>query len=294
MKKLFLLFLIFPLQFPLLKAQTYHPLVETRKLWSTYHLILPNPPLSDYTKFEGDTTIGLYTYKKVWVSYDAEMTQWYNYGLIREDLQKKVFYTLTYPVYEFLMYDFGANPGDTLMLHGNPYPYVLDSVGTCTLLSGEQRRTIMLHYTWYPCSETWIEGIGSSTFGVLNGGMCGAVGDSHSMLCAWENDTLKYHGPAYHDCFIIDGIISHSLNDQMVRVYPNPASDVLTVYIESGSNAGLHIGIQDLAGRVCIEQVLDGRETLISLKKANLSKGLYIYHISSGNAIIHAGRLTIL
>jgi hypothetical protein len=277
------------------RSQTYHPLVQEGKLWTTYHYFcLDYAATSDYTRFEGDTVIGAVTYKKIWVSTDLAMTQWHINGLIREDAQKKVFLTFSDPSNEFLLYDFNAAAGDTLHFHDNLNPYVLDSIGTYTLLSGEQRKSFMLHCTVFPCFENWIEGIGSITKGVLEGGTCGFVGDDPEMMCDWENDTMKYHSPDYSGCFVITSINNLLQNGQKIRVFPNPASDAITVEIKSGTTISLRIEILDLTGRICLEKNLRTGVTVIPLRKNPIPGGIYLYHIFAGNEILTTGKLTIL
>lgn len=290
----FLSLLIFAgMQF--LEAQTYHPLVANGKIWTTYHsMFLWEPPTSDYTKFERDTTIGSITYKRVWVATDAAMTQWQDYGIIREDAQKRVFYSFTEPAFEYLLYDFNSAAGDTLYLHGNISPYVLDSLGTYTLVTGEQRKKFMLHYTGYDCSETWVEGIGCITYGILNGGFCGLVGDNPKMICGWENDTIKYHWIQYPDCFIFTGINNLSQNGQTITVFPNPASDAITVEIKTGITGSLHIEIMDLTGRIFYKQELSPTTSVIPLDDNTIPAGLYLYRIVSGKETLSTGKLTIL
>ena len=295
MKKICFSSLLLVLGMPFLQAQTYHPLVEEGKLWSTYHFNMPpDPPTSDYIKFEGDTTFGTVTYRKVLQTEHADLTHWNYYGAIREDAQKKVFIQRAYTLNdEILLYDFNIVPGDSLLLVTNPTYYVLDSVGTITLATGEQRKSYMLHYTGYSCNDTWVEGIGSITYGVMNSAFCGFVGDDPNMLCAWENDTLEYHWIDYPDCFVITGI-EITTTEGNVKVFPNPASDAITVEIPSGTSCNFHMEILDLSGRISLERDLEARITVIPVIKTEFHPGMYFYRIFSGNEIITTGRLTIL
>lgn len=296
MKKLYLVCLVLFYAAPFLKSQTYHPLVDEGKRWSARHIFSPTGTIySDYTEFEGDTLIGLYAYKHVWQYTDEAMTQKYLDGFIREDLaQKKVFMRYTDVAEDFLLYDFGAEEGDTLFLHYNPNPYVLDSIQTVTLLSGEQRRSFNLHSNFvYPCTETWIEGIGSISKGVLNSGSCGFVGDDPRMLCAWENDTLKYHNPDYSYCFVITGTGELPSQEPVVGVFPNPASTGINVEIRSGTEP-LQFEITDLTGRIMQSCDLVSKNSRIDLDKHVFSPGIYLYRVRSGNAILTTGKLTVL
>ena len=292
---LFLLFLL--LQTLLLESQSYHPLVDDGKKWSTIHQeSIMNPPTSDYIKFEGDTLIAPYTYKHAWQYLDAAMTQKYLEGFIREDIgQQRVFFRFSDIAAEFLLYDFNAMPGDTLSLHFNPYPYVLDSIGTYALLTGEQRRSLYLHSAVYTfCTETWVEGIGSITKGVLNSGTCGYVGDDPKMLCAWENDSLKYHHPGYSTCFTITGMDEVHQKKQRIAVSPNPASDEVTIRLADDLAGPVHMELLEFSGRIIFSQDLVTRKTTLDLKKHSIHPGIYLIRLFSGTEILTTGKLAIL
>lgn len=275
MKKIYFIFL---LAFSgILHGQTYYPLVSTGKLWSTYHFnMLPNPPSSDYMKLEGDTVFDAITYMKVFKTENENLTQWTYYGAIREDIQRKVFLQYAYTINnERLLYDFNIVPGDSLLLMGNPNYYFLDSVGTVTLETGEQRKSYMLHCKIFPCTETWIEGIGSITFGVMSSGFCGAVGDDPNMLCAWENDSLKYHWSDYPDCFVLTGINDLSQDINSIKIYPNPAIDKITITGLIATREEIIVSIFTINGEAMLNQKIRNSEQL-EIDVSRLAKGIYI------------------
>jgi hypothetical protein len=128
-------------------AQTYHPLVDESKLSSTKHFYcLDNEPTTDYVRFESDTVIGVYTYKHTWCYTNEAMNQRTLRGFIREDIAaKKVYFRYAAAGNEYLLYDFNAAVGDSVWLIDPYFVYVVDSIGTFTLLSGEERRSLKLH-----------------------------------------------------------------------------------------------------------------------------------------------------
>ena len=282
MKKIYLAFVLAFSLISFLQAQSYHPLVETGKLWSTYHWnMIPNPPTSDYIKFEGDTVFGTVTYKKVLKTEHENMTQWTYYGAIREDAQKKVYLQRAYTLNnEILLYDFNIIPGDSLLLVTNPNYYILDSVGTITLATGEQRKSYMLHYTGYACNDTWVEGIGSITYGVMNPAFCGFVGDSPSMLCAWENDTLKYHGSLYPLCFVLTGISDLPQDGQNIKVFPNPATDKITITYSQVTQEDIDVTIFTINGEALLNQKFRYSNPL-DMDVSRLVKGIYLVKIQT-------------
>jgi hypothetical protein len=82
-----------------------------------------------------------------------------------------------------------------------------------------------------------------------------------------------------------------STKSDQVKVYPNPASNLLTIEtgLTNGKNATLRI--YDLQGRVILNCLNLQSGNQISIE--NLLQGFYIYEISLENGIISRGRLTI-
>ena len=142
-------------------GQTYHPFVDTGKVWSTYHNYCKKAGyvFSEFTRFDKDTLIDGKLYKIVWSSPDSNMATWTQTAFIREDAQKKVFLRFPYSTWETTIYNFGALAGDTIELRQDQYGsqlYTIDSINWVILLDGTQRQRFFLHYIDSPCNETWI------------------------------------------------------------------------------------------------------------------------------------------
>lgn len=284
MKRIYLVLFLSFIGMQLSQSQVYHPLVDTGKLWSTYHFdLFGGPPYTDFTKFQGDTTLGLYTYKKVWVD-ETGWGPWSLFGSIREDAMKKVYLVYSYTTIERLLYDFNVTVGDSIYLMDGVHPYVLDSTGTFTLNTGELRKSYMFHSTipGYPCTETWVEGIGSLTFGVLHSGFCGMVGDQPNMLCTWENDTLKYHWD-YPECFIYTGIDNHSEDEPGISLYPNPASDRITIKVNNIQKE-LNVTVSSMKGEKLLQQTFMNQAE-VQMDLNTLAKGIYLVKIQTRQGV---------
>jgi len=290
MKRIFIfsLFLVFCF---IVSSQTYYPIVATGKLWSTYHNIVITF-FSNYTKFEGDSTIDTYVYKKVWESYDTDTTSWMLYGLIRDD-QKKVLFRYPGWNHDMLIYDFGAPVGDTMFLQIDSIPYIMDSISWVTLLDGTQRRQYFVHTdSFYPCSETWIEGIGSLR-GVLGGGTCGFVGDDPKLICFTEHDTLKYHNPNFEECYVVTGTHESNANND-IKLFPNPANGLLNVFFNKPIQRDLVLEIFGIAGNKLLSITINYQKTTIPLNPAIFAPGSYFYRILGEGYTVKAGKLVVL
>ncbi len=232
-------------------AQTYHPFLELNKVWTVewanYMAIPPIVYQITYT-YLGDTVINSIEYK--------------NYGtIIREDtvLRKVYLYEDGYPNDECLLYDFNAQPGDTLDVCN--FGIVIDSVSTIQLLTGELRN--IFYYSGTVTGEYYIEGIGSNEgFEYLSE----PIGPpAYDLMCV-KQDTIEIFGDRCDQVVGLGEIVS---SESFVNFYPNPAEDFLN--IENSKDIET-FWIFDLMGR----DRLHGKITSNKIYFNSLSSGFYI------------------
>lgn len=193
-----------------IQAQQYHPLVKAGKEWSTAFVVSipPYAQHTEYQKFDGDTVVGGKTYMKIMTMQDTLSANWILWALIREDASHRVYQYNEWVGLEFLLYDFGAAIGDTIVVNQGVH-LVLDSMVTTTLVTGEIRnryvwKNVEYAPTWIQW-ESWTEGVGSE-LGVLMPGSQAFVGGYSYMLCMHENDTLKYVRQGNASCIVLLGV----------------------------------------------------------------------------------------
>ena len=275
MKKL-LLFIALVSLVSFANAQIYYPFVDTNNIWSTY-LDYTAEGLSAwnytyYVKFTQDTVIGLKTYKKVLRSNDSLQTTWYNYGYIREATNKKIYYLLNnQDTVEKYLFNGNANVGDTLLLYN--CALVVDSIDNILIGTKYRKRFNM-------GQKSWIEGVGS-----LDGFGCGGlfnctVGGTRSLLCFTENDTLKYMNPSYNFCYKgTVGINEIKKENNNIVIYPNPATDIITIDASASLSIPITIDILNIQGQIIRQQQIQQGRSNIDI--SGLAKGVYILKSSN-------------
>lgn len=288
--------------FPGLNAQTYHPLVNTENLWSNYY----NPcdkanPFSYYEMVTTDTTFGGYTWKKLVCGSGPTVYYWIPNGFLREGADKKVYYTDPYCSITWLYYDFGLSLGDTVHPMEDDVSYVLDSVTSFELLTGEFRNRFVLRYIdpfggTDTCYDYWIEGIGSMN-GLMRPAMCGMVGDNPSLICFWTQGTLEYHNPDFEQCYVITGIRDPGSGIRNVAVYPNPASG-MTNYELRMTNAGFaDLSLHSISGvdvAPLIHQELSSGEHTFLRDLSGIPAGIYIYQFRIDGILKESGKMVVV
>ena len=112
------------------------------------------------------------------------------------DTANKVYRRDNTDTIEHFIYDFGRQTGDTFYIDNGTYPIYchVDSVDT-VILDKPRKRMYISNCYYEPCSDVWIEGIGSigSFFLFPDVGFAASDGPDFSLLCYFENNQLLYH-----------------------------------------------------------------------------------------------------
>ena len=288
-------YILFALITSILTA-TSQTFVDTTKLWNV--AVCSVGPFSVYCetrsyKLLGDTTIGLFTYKKLYVSYDTTLTSWGVLGAMRDSGQK-VYYNNFFG--EYLLYNFGANVGDTIETF--PYPFclenylVVDSIDT-VIIHGHPKRRLIFNFPSCGYNEEWIEDIGSN-HGVINefivnGDLVDDFGED--LLCYWQNDTVKWINPIYNDCYYTTVGIEENVNQIFSTVSPNPFSDFATINLH-GFKGNWNWKLYNSFGQI-VQLVNNIVDSQLTIKNENLTPGVYMYQIYTEKQNIFSGKVTI-
>jgi len=208
-----LLTLLFAVSMQLSFGQEYHKLVDTNKLWNYYDCYAgPQPHYTTLYRFISDTLIDEIKYYIPEITNDSG--NWYkqNYYLREEDSTKRVYILCNNN--EGLIYDFSLNTGDsvtilnTLYTSNSPITIHVISVDSIKIIDNSYRKIINSDFC------TWIEGIGDK-MGLCHPGDLSA-GNCISLVCYYENDSLKYLSPDYDSCFYSFVNINENENEKQV------------------------------------------------------------------------------
>lgn len=112
------------------------------------------------------------------------------------------------------------------------------------------------------------------------------------------NTTIIYYRVKMID---IDGRSSYSktiaihINENVsdVLVYPNPASQKLTIKLQQGLTQNSELHATDLAGRIVLQQAVTTGQKIIELNIAALAPGRYFLKIINGNEMINRSFVVI-
>jgi hypothetical protein len=91
-------------------------------------------------------------------------------------------------------------------------------------------------------------------------------------------------------------ILSINYNEiaKSIKVYPNPASNSVTIEYSFANTQNGQIEVYNLTGRKIATQILKGNENIIVLQTSTWESGIYTYKIMVDNNIVLIDKLTIL
>lgn len=272
------------------------PYLNETSQWKQYFRYSEYPPgfafIEDiWIKLDGDTTIEGTTYFKV-LKTGFDTTDQINtggtdtYGTIFEYLDpiregdKSIFAFNRKTQKEYLLYDFSAAVGDTLMSGKCKRDSVL-SIDT-VYLGDVPRRQFHLP-TPYPVEiSTLVEGIGS-TFGFYIHA-CNIIPNPVVYLQCFCQDgsCIKFKGN--YDCSRLL-VANQEINENAFSIHPNPFNDEIEIHFPDAFQHAVSIVIVNLIGAVVFEQYHSSPNAVERIALPDLPLGMYVVSIRHQDGI---------
>lgn len=267
-------------------AQTYIPMPDSAGVWinefKTYYLDQNNFPVYDYYEYTSyctsgqDTTINTTDYFKIDTCGGGYM------GAMRNDNGKVWFYPAD-STQEYLLYDFSAQPGDTVF---DVYEIYGGLGGESMLIDkvlGNGYDSIQIngvyHHVTYPGESQWIEGVGSFS-GLFQWSGLNVSQFFIELYCHSEKDTTLY--PIYNTQSCPWQVVGLEEEKRLeFSVYPNPISSFLQIEFSQQLNG--HLYIYNYQGQLLLDQKFESSKERLDLE--NLNSGTYLLKIQSKEGV---------
>jgi len=264
----------------------FHSMPTGESLWVGSWCIGPGFPCSGwvygYAELVNDTVINGVGYTRL------------NYsGAIRDDLAGMVFIVPYGLTQEHVLYDYTAQPGDTLNdlyseiwgLHSQ----IVVTVDTVTINGEGRRRMGMSHLDsgGSVASNYWIQGVGSLT-GPVQTCVCPSVSGGTALSCMSENGIALYGGAVgqVYDCLIHLGEAERSSQRLALELFPNPGAEELTISFGSASGSAM-IRVFSMQGELVHAQAAS---SAVRLSSEHWPAGVYIVELDGEGAATRRGR----
>jgi len=287
-----------------LYCQMYVAFPDSNAVWKTVYETYPPGPFPSYSfhfdnYIDGDTLVNSKQYEKIYkLGYNPNcslITYGPGYvGSYRNDTsEKKVYFLEKSQTEEILLYDFSLSVGDTVPQTYINYSYpflVVDHIDSILIGSNYHKRFYYLQES-YPTIMV-IEGIGAHT-GLLE--PMEIFDQYHYLRCFHlDNELLFINADSCNletDTCISVSIFSPRIDDIKIKVFPNPAYDLLHINTSSQNDIAVsyQFVVRDTHGKLHLTQTLFSSHTLLPLKE--LIPGLYIWTIEKENQVIERGKI---
>ncbi len=257
--------------------------IDDNKEWaivSTYST-KSNPKWTTYYKFMGDSTINGFTYHKLYHSTDSNQVNWTlnSFWWERNDsIFRRCQNNGNLNDTIILMYDFNLQEEDTFRI--DEYEWMkVDSIRYL-----EWGGSIRKHwfFSYYGIFITWVEGVGSLENFSCPAGYLNSL--SESLLCFYENENVVYHSPSHTDCYVYTGVPSIKKNQEFINIFPNPATNKLTLNTYNFQLLPFTFQLYDMQGSIQREGKITNMQAEINV--VDLPRGLYVLKIVTDKQMI--------
>jgi hypothetical protein len=283
------------------------PMPDSNATWCAQRgfLVTGNPDaFHTYNSIQyisGDTLINGLVYHKIYESGILEVmtippTSWtftyYNdeyVGCIRENSNRQAFQIPNYLNFEFLLYDFNLQIGDTVPTNSLIILSGIDSIFDGTNYRQRFKLSSADSSFWpdpfYYEHVSWIEGIGSTGGNFFS---LGPYFEHGGRLYEFTQNGIAYYQDSITPCNLSLGQ-SDIGQQKLINVYPNPIVDKLNIVYDAQTTEDIIVLIFDLSGKKLFHKTLQAGHNEIDLKY--LDSGIYIYRMYVDKMFIRAGKM---
>lgn len=256
-------------------AQITPSFPREKAVWNYRYFIGMNNPTNDYDGYfmEGDTTIGGEVYSKL---HGLSMHEYL--GAVR-DTGRKVYYLPEGASGEILVMDFNVQLNDTVHIAITTGDTIMYAVTVDSgVYFGAYRKHVTLQSTSSIYKKDWIEGVGTTGgFSTLPDAYTASLSHGYHLMC-FETSTSSLSYPDWISGCFLD--VEESPDFVPVSVYPNPASQIVTVLIPGEEEEKTDVSIYDLSGikvMQCSKTTIDIRSLPAAVYILKVSKNEHVY-----------------
>lgn len=201
---------------------------------------------------------------------------------------------------EIQYFDFNLNKGDEFKLPYEPTTsvYVIKKDSIIFGIDIKTRKVIQLACDSLSDNNniTWVEGIGDKSSFIFSNAVCSLFDPSETveLKCVfYANSFRKIYGKDFtQDCYLDSDFEKNTIDQKEIKIYPNPASDVLRIEFQK-QFSGV-ISIYDHTLREVFKQDIKENSYGEKLDISILKSGIYIILFKENDGNTSANKIIIL
>ncbi|MBN1599879.1 MAG: T9SS type A sorting domain-containing protein [Bacteroidales bacterium] len=227
-----------------------------------------------------DTLINSNTYKEI----KKSKYGWHWYIRENADKSKVYLYSPNLSDSEFLVMDLNLEKNDIFIIGYEEDTAVVDSV-----FHINDKKHILFDYELFIATGNekleFIEGVGTN-FGLFYQGFDKyGISMFHYLLCAFKNEERTYSNTAFEgECYIFWTPIHDIVGENFVKIYPNPASDKITIELGVSNSQELFLMLYNSSG-ILIDKISQ-TSNKIEINTNNKPAGLYFFTVFIDGVVI--------
>ena len=235
-------------------------------------------------KIDADTLIQNRVYKTLLQADDAYNPNWHSVNyFIREDDQKIV-YILDSSGQEGILYDFGLEVGQQVVLW-NDITVTVKSIDSVQVANNQMQRRIKIGISYGPpgggCTASpfyWIDDVGGPAGPVPYGYDCLDSDIGYGLGCFLRNDEVYFPGESDGWCEEFTTATA-TVSEIGMSIYPNPVTDVLSIQFSETSDAEKNIQMYNSQGQAVYHQIVNEPDHRIDMSQ--MASGIYFLQVIS-------------
>ncbi|MBL0913603.1 MAG: T9SS type A sorting domain-containing protein, partial [Bacteroidia bacterium] len=243
---------------------------------------------TDVFFYSGDSTIAGTTWNKLYTSTNENLSSPVFKGYIHSSAPYVFFRDIAGNT--DILYNFSLQVGDSILYNfGQFNAWIKVQTTDSVQVNGNWHKRIRFAEPEGPnafteLGEEWIEGIGSKyspLFPLTPRLFSTEVTDTEDLSCTFYSASAYWHNSGFTECFSQRYFSLHeAMPEPLLRIYPNPVTDVLYAVMEQNGTQPADVRIYDHTGRTVYQASPQG--TSFQLQLGTLAPGMYHIGINAG------------
>jgi hypothetical protein len=235
-------------------------------------------------KIDADTLIQNQAYKTLLQADDAYNPNWHSVNYFLREDDEKIVYILDSTGQEGILYDFGLDVGQQVVLW-NDITVTVKSIDSVQVANNQMQRRLKIGISYGPpgggCTASpfyWIDDVGGPAGPVPYGYSCLEHDIGYGLGCLLRNDEIYYSAASDGWCEEFT-TASIPVTEIGLSVFPNPVLDELSIQFTDASDPIKNVQMYNSQGQIVYHQIANEPDHRIDMSQ--MASGIYFLEVIS-------------